>query len=209
MKYDKAHAITAEDVLNDINAIKADEKQKNEYNYREDAVKYLKSLKNPDKLYITRNSSGKYVIKPFVLLDADSYPINEGDTVFLEDDRYFTIHIKQREDYSGFDVDFLHDGKPKLFSHFCQQAVLEKFRHHRWTKADKSQYMNVVAELVFFCLFLISLYLYLCLNMTLALVLLVVFGALSIVVFCKLLYLATMYQSVAIRKYEKSITKGI
>ena len=115
MKYAKTHAITTEDVLNDINAIKADEKQKNEYCYREDAVEYLKSLKNSDKLYITQNSNGKYVIKTFILLDADSYPINEGDTVFLEDDRYFTIRIRQRDDYSGFDVDFLYDGKPKLF----------------------------------------------------------------------------------------------
>lgn len=209
MKYDKMHAITTEDVLNDINAIKADEKQKNEYNYREDAVEYLKSLKNKDKLYITRNSNGKYIVKTFVLLDADSYPINEGDTVFLEDDRYFTIHIRQREDYSGFDVDFLYDGKPKLFSHFCQQNMLEEFRHHRWTKADKSQYMNVVAAIVLFCLFLLSLYLYLCLNAALALFLLVVFGALTTAVFCKLVYLATARQSVAIRKYEKLITKGI
>ena len=108
MKYNKTHTITAEDVLNDINAIKAEEKQKNEYNYKEDAVEYLKSLKNQDKLYVTMNTNGKFVIKPFILLDADGYPINEGDTVFLEDDRYFTIRIRQRDDYSGFDVDFLY-----------------------------------------------------------------------------------------------------
>lgn len=162
MEFKELQVILNESAMDDVECIRAKERLNNRFLRREDAEKFLKSQEHPEMLFIMKHENGqdiKYSVCPFIFLDADNIPVQDGDIVFESNDNYYRIRLEQKSDYSGFRASGMRDGKEICSYRINHQCRCTQIRHHKWAKKEKYELKLIatavltilafIAELVF------------------------------------------------------------
>lgn len=116
--------------------------------------KHYKEYENP--LYIEKDSD-RFLVKECSFRDSDGIPIHDGDTVFLPDDSFFTIHFTEHEISDDDSDDSDEDNPLRVICYEC--LPVDGFDDHcdtnymgemsSWFDTDEEEKTGIMTDSVF------------------------------------------------------------